>query len=382
MRVCFVISNAYALNAFLAGPIETLAADGCEVTVAFNQSAGGQVAAAIRDNARLVQVNIARDIALLRDVRALWQLWQVLRRGRFDVVHSVTPKAGLLAMLAGIAARVPARLHTFVGQVWVTRKGPMRWLLRSLDRLIARCATQALTDSPSQRDFLVQQHVAPAARLRVLAEGSICGVDGARFRPDPQARVDVREELGISDTAPMLLYLGRMHPDKGMLELGQAFARLAARHKNLHLVLVGPEEGGLALLSPSVAAVADRVHLVGLTAAPERYVAAADLFCLPSYREGFGLSLLEAAAAGVPCVASRIYGITDAVEDEVTGLLVPAHDAAALAQALARMVGDPALRGRMGEAARQRALTRFSRQVLLQAWRELYAEQARPAAKS
>lgn len=378
MHACFVVSNAFALNAFLAGPIEALRQDGWDVTVAFN-SEGGKVVQTVQDNATLAPVGIVRDISPWNDLRALLQLWRLFRAQQFDVVHSITPKAGLLAMLAAIFAGVPSRMHTFVGQVWVTRRGPMRWLLRSLDRLIAWCATQALTDSPSQRDFLVQERVAPAARLAVLAEGSICGVDGQRFRPDPQARAQVREQLGIAPSAPVILYLGRVHPDKGIAELAQAFASLSDAQPDLHLVVVGPDEGGQRLLAPALEAAPARVHVVGLTPAAERFVAAADVFCLPSYREGFGLSLLEAAAAGVPCVASRIYGITDAVDDGVTGLLVPVRDAAALAGGLRRLVDDPGLRARMGEAARLRAAQRFSSAVLLEAWRELYRQQLAPA---
>jgi glycosyltransferase involved in cell wall biosynthesis len=117
------------------------------------------------------------------------------------------------------------------------------------------------------------------------------------------------------------------------------------------------------------------MHAVGRSTEPELYMAAADILCLPSYREGFGMSLLEAAAAGVPAVATRIYGITDAVEDNVTGLLVPARDADALAEALERLVTDPVLRARFGVAARERARRLFAKEVLQQAWHGLYVRQ-------
>lgn len=375
MHACFVVSNAFALNAFLAGPIEALAADGWRITVVLN-TADGQPSDRILRHATVKHVAIARDIAPWRDAAALVRLWRLLGRGGFDTVHSVTPKAGLLAMLAGRAARIPVRMHTFTGQVWATRTGPMRWLLRSLDALLAASATSVLADSPSQRDFLAAENVARWEHIGVLGEGSICGVDVGRFRPDPVARAAVRADLGLADGDIAVLYLGRLHRDKGLAELGDAFAKLAARRPALHLLLAGPDEGALALLQNATLAFRDRVHVIGLTREPQKYMAAADVFCLPSYREGFGLSLLEAAAAGVPCVASRIYGITDAVEDGVTGLLVPVRDAAALAEGLRRLVDDPDLRARMGEAARLRATRRFSSGVLLAAWRELYSRQA------
>jgi glycosyltransferase involved in cell wall biosynthesis len=117
------------------------------------------------------------------------------------------------------------------------------------------------------------------------------------------------------------------------------------------------------------------VHVVGRTPEPEIYMAAADLLCLPSYREGFALSLLEAASAGLPVLASRIYGTVDTVEDEVTGLLVPVHDSAALARSLQRLAGDAALRSRLGEAGRERARRVFSKEVMQDAWRALYERQ-------
>lgn len=371
MRVCFVTSNTFALNAFLAMPIEALAARGWQVTVVANL-ADGTVAEVIRRHATLRDVDHARDISPWRDLSSLWRLWRFFRRERFDVVHSITPKAGLLAMVAARLAGVPRRVHTFTGQVWATRTGFMRGLLKRVDALFAACATDVLADSASQCEFLQSEGVVRPGRLSVLGEGSICGVDTDRFRPDPAAREEVRAELAIAPDAPVLLYLGRLHPEKGLAELGRAFGRLASRHPALHLVLAGPDERGLALVREATAQCAGRVHAVGMTSQPERYLAAADLFCLPSYREGFGLSLLEAAAAGLPCVATRIYGITDAVEDGRTGLLVPPFDDVALEQALDRLLADPELRAALGRAAQARVRGRFSRAVLVGEWVRLY----------
>lgn len=378
MRVIFVVSNSFALNAFLAMPMLALRDAGWDVHVVAN-TRDGQVSPAVLGATTLHQADHAREIAPLRDLVALWRLWRLFRRERPDVVHSVTPKAGLLAMTAARLAGVPRRMHTFTGQVWATRTGVMRRLLRAVDRFFAGSATQVLADSPSQREFMASEGVAAAGRIRVLGEGSICGVDTDRFRPDAQARREVRSRMGIAPDAPMLLYVGRLHPDKGLAELGDAFGQLAAAHADLHLVLAGPDEGGLALVQRTAGTAASRLHAVGLTAQPEHYMAAADVFCLPSYREGFGLSLLEAASAGLPSVATRIYGITDAVEEGATGLLVPAGDSAALAAAIDRLLRDAPLRLALAAAARERALSRFSREAMMRHWLALY-DGVRPAA--
>jgi glycosyltransferase involved in cell wall biosynthesis len=370
-RICFVVSSAFTVNAFLVKPILALAERGWHVTLAVNTSTD-EVIEPVRQSSTIVKVDVARPISPLQDLRGLWQLWQLFRRERFDIVHSMTPKAGLLAMLAAWLARVPKRIHTFTGQVWATQQGLMRWLLRGLDKLLASCATALLTDSPSQGKFLVEQGVVSAQRINMLANGSVCGADTKRFAPSSEARQAVRAALDIPADAKVLLFLGRLHPEKGIQELLQAFAKLAEKYADLHLILAGPDEGAAEFIERFAAAGKARIHCIGLTREPERYMAAADIFCLPSYREGFGLSLLEAAATGLPSVASRIYGITDAVVDNVTGLLVPVRDAEALAAALTRLLNDSILCQQLGAAARERAINEFSQEVVINAWLDFY----------
>jgi glycosyltransferase involved in cell wall biosynthesis len=318
-------------------------------------------------------IPIARPIAPWADLLALLALFRLFRNRRFDLVHSITPKAGLLAMLAAWLAGVPQRLHSFTGQVWVTRAGLMRTLLKSADRLIARLATRVLADSASQREFLIAQGVVTAPKSAVLAHGSICGVDTARFRPDAAARERVRRSHGIPPGAAVFLYLGRINRDKGLLDLAQAYAEAGARHPDAHLLLVGPDEGNLrAALTSAAAACATRLHCAGLTDRPQEYFAAADVFCLPSYREGFGTTIIEAAAAGLPAIGSRIYGITDAIVEGETGLLFEAGEVQQLALSMRTLAGDANLRRRMGENARQRALRDFSSTVVTAALLEYY----------
>lgn len=374
MHACFVLTSGYALNAFVAPTIRALMAQGWGVTVVINVRLS-PIAPDIAASVEIIDLELARAIAPASDLHALWKLVRLFRARRFDIVHSVTPKAGLLAMMGACLARVPVRVHTFTGQIWATRQGPIRWLLRAMDQLLARCATVLLVDSPSQRDFLVAQHVVALSRLHVLGQGSIAGVDAARFAPQPGWRAQIRAELAVSEDALLLLYIGRMQRDKGLVELCQSFARLAAVVPRAHLLLVGPDEGALGEALAMAAPVRDRIHVVGLTSEPEKYMAAADIFCLASYREGFGLSLIEAAAAGLPCVACRIYGVTDAVVDGETGLLVPVRDADAFFCALLDLAERPDFRVQLGVAAKARAEKDFSQQMVVQAWLAFYQQQ-------
>jgi glycosyltransferase involved in cell wall biosynthesis len=320
-------------------------------------------------------VPIERKIAPWRDLRALLVLCRLFASERFDIVVSVVPKAGLLGMLAAWLLRVPRRVHIFQGEVWASRRGPMRWLLKSLDGLTARVATHVLAVSESERNFLVQQGVAPAGKVRVLGAGSICGVDTGRFRPDEVVRAQVRAELGVPESAVLCIFLGRLTEDKGVLELAHAFAQSATTHPALWLLLVGPDEEDMqvrlrALVPPEQAS---RMLIRPFANEPQRSLAAADFLCLPSYREGFGMAILEAAAAGIPAIGSRIYGITDAIEDGRTGLLVPARDTAALAAAISRWCEQPQERQNYGVAAQDRVRTRFEQKNVVNGYVEYFS---------
>ena len=369
LRVCFVVASPLTARAFLSGHVAALSR-----RYAVDMAADAADPAELGDipaHARIFRVPIRRKVAPLADLVALAKLILHFWRERYAAVSSVTPKAGMLALLAATLARVPLRVHIFTGQVWATRAGWQRSLLRAADRFMARLATHILADSPSQRDFMIAEGVAPGEKIRVLGDGSICGVDETRFRPDAGRREAVRRAQGIPEEAVIFLFLGRLNRDKGVLDLADAFAALG--RPDAWLLVVGPDEGNMraameARLGPAQA----RCRFVGYTNRPEDFMAAADVFCLPSYREGFGMVIVEAAATGMPAMASRIYGVTDAVEDEVTGLLHRPGDVAAIAAMMALLASDPGWRRAMGNAARARALRLFSAEAVTAAWVRFY----------
>lgn len=315
----------------------------------------------------LIAVGMERKISPLRDLITLFELYRAFRRERFDLVVSVVPKAGLLGMVASALAGVKLRVHIFQGEVWASKHGLMRGLLKAMDRVVAKSATHVLAVSPSERQFLEEQGVARSGQVRVLGSGSISGVDMARFRPDPEARSSLRKERAIPDDAVVCLFLGRLTADKGVFDLVQAFALSGEKNSKLWLVLVGPDEEGVSQLlrSSLKGETARRMLVEGFTHTPERYIAAADFLCLPSYREGFGMVVIEAAAAGIPSVGSRIYGVSDAIVEDETGLLVPPGDATQLAAALSRLAGDEALRARLALAGRTRVENEFKQEKVV-----------------
>jgi glycosyltransferase involved in cell wall biosynthesis len=371
-RACVVVASEMTVRTFLVGQLVAMQ-ERYDITVVVN-TANPRFLEDLGVIARLQVLPIQRAIAPLCDLRCLGGLIRLMRRERFDLVQSMTPKAGLLAMVAAWVARVPVRVHTFTGQVWATRTGIARAALRWLDKTMARAATFALADSQSQRSFLASEGVVSASKVAVLANGSVSGVDAARFRPDPIRRRIVRESLGIPMTDVVLLFVGRINRDKGVLDLARAFAILADRRPDIRLLVVGPDEERLAgamrnLCNRHHA----RLHFCAYTNAPEDFMAGSDILCLPSYREGFGTVIIEAAAAGLPAVASRIYGVVDAVVDETTGLLHEPANLDELVGQLERLISRPELRGSLGAAARARAARDFSQSTLTSAILDVYS---------
>lgn len=368
-KLCFISTTPAAMCAFMKGHIRA-SAENWSVSIISHPN-GAELLSDL--NAAFIPFLIERKPAPFRDLVVLIQLITLFRRERFGLVHSITPKAGLLAMLAAWITKIPNRMHTFTGQVWVTKHGWKRIMLKMFDKLIVFFATNILVDSPSQLDFLVSEGVISRGKGIVLGCGSICGVDTQRFHFDAQVRSAVRAELNIGSEQTLILFLGRLNHDKGILDLANSFAEIASTRTDVILALVGAEEDlPFADIQQICWAYHERLRRVSFTPNPERYMVAADIFCLPSYREGFGQVIIEAAACGVPTVASRIYGIKDAIEDEKTGILFPAGDVAALMQALLELIEDQDLRQRMGETARQRALKLFSNDKIISQLQKLY----------
>lgn len=369
-QICIIASSKITIKTFLLSHIKALN-NAYEINIVVNANPES-FPELIELGIKIIPVDIMRTIAPMKDMTVLIKLIAVFGKGKYQFIHSVTPKAGLLAMIAGAIVRVPVRTHIFTGQVWVTRKGIARWLLKMMDRLIAGLATHVLADSRSQRQFLVDENVVSPNKISVLANGSICGVNTARFRPDARARKEIREKLGLCETDVLFIFLGRLKRDKGVLDLGIAFNRTFHNIKNAHLLFVGPDEEHLQGEITSIAQLADNVHFIPYTDKPEYYMASADVLCLPSYREGFGNVIIEAAACGVPAIGSRIYGIIDAIKENETGFLYDAGDIDALGNLMKKFYSSPVIRKTMGDKAQERAKYFFSAEQVTAAWLEYY----------
>ncbi len=366
---------------FLDGQVTHARDRGVEVHAAASPGPGLALFAA-RTGASVHAVAMSRRITPLRDLASLLRLVGLLRRLRPDVVHGHTPKGGLLAMIAARIGRVPVRVYHLHGLPMATATGARRMLLRWSEKVSCRLAHRVYCVSPSLRAIALAERLAPSDKLLVLHNGTIDGIDAdGRFNPansDVNRGATVRAGFGIPPDAPVVGFVGRLVPDKGLVELAAAWRVLRAEFPDAHLLAVGPEEAH----DPPPPEFAEvlrgdpRVHAVGEVAIEQmpRAYRAMDVLALPTYREGFGTALLEAAAMGVPAVATRIPGCVDAVRDGETGTLVPPRDAPALAEALRRYLGDADLRRRHGCAGRARALREFRPQALGEAMYQEYLQ--------
>jgi glycosyltransferase involved in cell wall biosynthesis len=370
-KVFFLATIEFAVNAFLLSHLKALSKY-FDVTVIVNTDDPLFLTKQGVD-VKVIPLKISRNIGILSDTICLIRLVYIFLKFRPSVVHSITPKAGMLAMLAAFITRVPLRVHTFTGQVWATSHGLKRMLLKNFDWLIARLATFNIVDSPSQQHFLINQKVLTKETSIVFGIGSVSGVDLKRFKPSKKVLAEVRHTLGISEGAFVFIYLGRLNKDKGVLDLAKAFAQI--NDNNTYLLIVGPDEGGFVDEIKKINAhKLEQIRFVGFTSVPEQYLAASNALCLPSYREGFGSVIIEAAAMGVPAIASDIYGISDAVVNNKTGLLHEPQNVNALLDVMTMFLNNKQLSVKYGEAAKSRVIESFDSKTISNYWLNFYLD--------
>jgi glycosyltransferase involved in cell wall biosynthesis len=317
-------------------------------------------------------VDMPRRITPLRDGVAVAQLTRILRHIQPQIVYASTPKAGVLGMIAAWLAGIPVRIYAVLGLPFMTATGYRRLLLTWSERIACHLAQQVFSVSHSVREIIVAAGVCPAAKVKVLVNGSVNGVDAAgRFNPDRLRcqRSKAREMYNIPAEAVVIGFIGRRVRDKGISELAAAWKRLRESYPDAYLLVAGPPEpqDPVPVATEQFLQHDARVRMTGFVDDIFLAYAAMDVFVLPTYREGFPVSLLEAAAVELPVVATRVPGCVDAIVDGVTGTLVPAYDAESLANAIRDYFDQPDLRIRHGRAARERVLRDFRPEPILEA---------------
>lgn len=329
-----------------------------------------------REGVRTTAVPMERHISLWKDLKSVIRMTKVLRKEKPDMVHSMTPKAGLVTMIAGWLAGVPVRIHTFTGLVWPTASGLKRKILKMTDRLTCACATHVIPEGVGVMNDLKNGGITQKP-LKVLGYGNVRGVDMVFY----SRRTEVTETAAKlrNESKITFLFVGRIVKDKGINELVTAFKRLIEKHPEARLLLVGPYENNLDPVAPETLEAMDslpNIEAVGPKIGDDLlpYYAASDCFVLPSYREGFPNTVMEAGAFDLPSIVTDINGSREIIENGVNGVIVPPQNADALYGAMVKMIEDADARRRMASVAREMIGDRFERNFVRKCLYDYYDE--------
>ncbi len=370
-KICFVVSTPLTVKAFLVNHIKDLS----KIYDIYIVANGEDQSLSMLDSLPVIEIKnipIPRNINLIKDINSLIELIRYNKSRQFDAVHTVTPKAGLLGITAAKLSNIKIRTHIFTGQVWHTKRGIFKQFLMFLDSVIVWNATHILVDGESQRQFLINNGIVEDANSFVLGEGSISGVDCHRFVPNMETKIAVRKELGISEDDVVFMFLGRMNKDKGIPELAKAFNIISKKYKNARLLFVGGDEENMTPFVNKTVEEIDKVIFYGVTTEPERLLQACDVFCLPSHREGFGSSVIEASLLEKPIICSDTYGLTATIVDNETGIRHEVNNVDSLRSAMESLLKHPDLRLKYGQNGRNYVLKHFSAQRITDEWVKFY----------
>ena len=314
-------------------------------------------------------LDLTRKITPLKDLKALYRLFRFLQKYRPEIVHTHTPKAGIVGMLAAFLARVPLRIHTVAGLPLMEAKGMKKIILRFVERLTYRCATNVFPNSKGLQAYILEQCLTDAQKMTLIGQGSSNGIDTSHFQPqDKHSKTiqSLRATLGINKEDFLFCFVGRLVSDKGINELVVAFSQVHKHYPNTKLLLVGPEEADLDPLKLSTRNTIQthpNIITTGFQNDIRPYLTMADAFVFPSYREGFPNVVLQAGAMEVPCIVSDINGCNEIITNGETGRIVPPKDAQVLQMAMEEFVQQPELIKQFANTNRQQILAKFERKV-------------------
>lgn len=380
VRLALIVTSPVTARVLMRGQLSDLASRGFEVCLI--TSPGFEVdEVRDREGVDVIEVPMAREISFASDLVSTWRVYRALRRLRPQIANASTPKAGLIGMLAAYLAGVPVRIYLNRGLRLETKTGFSRWVLKCAERIASKCANHVIFVSHSLRLRYLELGLGPPEKTIVLGSGSSNGVDVERYRPVAEGnpgklRQRLAKQLGIRGDTLVVGFVGRLTQDKGIRDLFEAFTKLLLRCPEAHLLLVGEFEEGDPLPEELRARLKEhpKVSITGMVKDPAPYYEAFTVLAFPSYREGLPNVPLEAAACGLPVVGYVATGTIDAIEDGVSGTLVPIGDIEAFSAALSSYLEEPRKAASHGAAGRRRIERCFRRELVWEQWAKTYEE--------
>lgn len=327
-----------------------------------------------RENVDIKGIEIKRKISIINDITALYKLYVYFRKEKPLIVHSITPKAGLLSMMAAKLAGIPIRMHTFTGLIFPTSTGAMKHLLIWMDRLLCYCATNIYPEGQGVRNDLVKYNITKKP-LKILANGNVNGIDLTFFDPSifsEEDKLSLKEKLAILPDDFVFIFIGRLVKDKGINELIHAFKKLSS--SKAKLLLVGSLEPDHGLEDNTLHEIKNNRDIisVGFQKDVRLFLAISDVLVFPSYREGFPNVVMQAGAMGLPSIVTDINGSNEIIIDQENGIIIPSKNDLTLHESMLMISKDHAVREKLKRNARQMIADRYQQSVVLNALLEEY----------
>ena len=326
-------------------------------------------------------IPLTRTISPFHDLRCLYQMVRFFKREKPDIVHTHTPKAGIIGMLAAYMARVPVKMHTVAGLPLMEAKGFKRRLLMAVEKITYRCADWVYPNAQGLLSFIEENQMCSSSKIKILGKGSSNGIDTAFFDPIqmPKAETNtLKANLKIAPEDFVFSFVGRLVGDKGVNELVEAFVLLSEQYPNIKLLLVGPEEKALDPLNRETTqhiSAHPSIISVGYQNDIRPYLAVSDCFVFPSYREGFPNVVLQAAAMEVPCIVSNINGCNEIIQDQKNGWWVPPKSVTPLVQTMEEALTNSVKRKAFKKQLRPQIIAHYGRQHFWELLKKEYQSQ-------
>lgn len=327
---------------------------------------------------RTIEVNMTREITPIKDLIAVYKLYRIIRKEKPFIVHTHTPKAGTLGMLAAKLAGVTNRLHTVAGLPLLESTGNKRRLLNFVEKYTYKCATLVLPNSYGLKNIILNNKYCHESKLKILANGSSNGIDVNHYSRD---KVNIEEaellkkQLNIDESDIVFVFVGRVVKDKGIHELVEAFNDISKQHKNAKLIIVGPTEVQLDPIQPQIQEIIinnKNIHAVGLQWDIRPYVYISNVFVFPSYREGFPNVILQATCMETPCIVTDINGSNELITHDYNGLIVPPKDVSSLKEAMLKLLNNPEKTSQLASNCRENILKNYKRELIWSETLKLY----------